>query len=354
MTPIPTLADLTAEWLTTLLRDKGHDCEIGSVSARAIGTGQVGATYRLALDYSRGTGPATLIAKLPSNDPTSRATGKSHLTYLREARFYQTFAGRKPLPVPEHLFIAFDDDSHDFALVMRDLPRHVAGNQLAVPTHEEAGHAIDAAAAIHAGWWGDPMLDTLDWLNGSKAVPPPLDIEALYAMFWPAFRQRYGNRVTADMTKVGDAFAGKLKPWVDARSGPRCLTHNDFRPDNMLFDLGDQSRPVVVVDWQTVGVGNGAGDLGYFMGTALDPPTRAREERNLVDRYCRGLSAAGVPQGDLGQVWDDYRAAAFSGFLMGVTASMVVGQTDRGDTMFLTMCDRSAAMALDHAGVALP
>jgi hypothetical protein len=33
---------------------------------------------------------------------------------------------------------------------------------------------------------------------------------------------------------------------------------------------------------------------------------------------------------------------------------MVVGQTERGDAMFLAMCERSARMVLDHAEIALP
>lgn len=352
---IPTLAGLTPRWLTALLCGQGIECEIENVSATAIGTGQVGATYRLSLDYRhQGGAPPTLIAKLPSNDPISRAAGKSHLTYLRESRFYQQFAGNRPMPVPDHLFIAFDDDSHDFALIMRDLPSYRAGNQLAVPTLREAELAIDAAAAIHAAWWDDPLLDTLDWLNGSKAVPPPLDVDALYAMFWPAFRQRYGARVTPEMVRVGEAHLGNVKGWAEAPNGPRCLTHNDFRPDNMLFDLEDPHRPLVVLDWQTVGVGSGAGDIAYFMGTALDRDTRRREEEALVARYAQALGRHGVAAGDIAVIWNDYRRAAFSGFLMGVTASMVVGQTDRGDAMFLAMCERSAAMTLDHAERAMP
>ena len=39
--------------------------------------------------------------------------------------------------------------------------------------------------------------------------------------------------------------------------------------------------------------------------------------------------------------------------MMGVTASMVVQQTDRGDAMFLTMAERSAHMVLDHREIAL-
>ena len=349
------LAEFTADWLTDCLSRAGSPARVTGFTAQPIGTGQVGATFRLTLDYDPAfpAGPPTLVAKLPSNDPLSRATGKTHMTYIRESRFYQLFAGKRPMAVPDHLYIAFDEDSHDFTLLMHDLPRHVQGNQLAVPSLQEAQWAMDAAASIHAAWWGDPLLDTYDWLNGTKAVPPPLDGEALYAMFWPAFCDRYGDRVTPAMREVGEAYLGHIKQWTDSRAGPRCLTHNDFRPDNMLFDPSDAAKPIVIVDWQTVGVGEGASDIAYYLGTAMDPATRLDSEKTLIARYQAALERYGVPQADLAGQWDAYRASSFSGMMMGVTAAMVVQQTDRGDAMFLAMADRSAHMVLDHRAVAL-
>lgn len=352
---VPTIADMTPEWVTNCLRANGYDVTVTAVESGPIGTGQVGATYRLKLTYAgdpKGA-PPTIVGKFPSNDPLSKATGKSHMTYIRESRFYQNFAGKRPMAVPNHLFIAFDDESHDFALVMHDLPRHVQGNQLLVPTREEAQLSMEAAASIHAAWWGDPMLDTLDWLNGTKAVPPQIDSEELYTMFWPAFCDRYKDRVTAPMRKVGDAYFGNIKRWTEVRSGPRCLTHNDFRPDNMLYCMDDPEKPIIIVDWQTVGVGEGASDIAYYLGTAMDPETRKAEERGLLSSYQQGLARHGVPEADLAGQWDTYRGSSFAGMMMGVTASMVVVQTDRGDSMFLAMAERSAHMVLDHAEVAL-
>ncbi|MEQ1538685.1 MAG: aminoglycoside phosphotransferase family protein [Sphingorhabdus sp.] len=345
--PVLSLHEITADWLSDLLQ-----AEVSDVAAQPIGTGQVGATYRLTLTGK--DAPATLVAKLPSNDDLSRSTGKSHLTYLRESRFYQQFAGRKPMAVPDHLYIAFDDDSHDFTLIMHDLPTHVQGNQLAEPSRKEALLAVDAAASIHAAWWGDPILDTLDWPNGTKAVPPPLDVDMLYTMFWPAFCDRYGDRVNPDMHTVGEAFVGKLGGHFEQRASPRCLTHNDFRPDNMLFDLNDAGKPIVIVDWQTTGVGVGIGDIAYYAGTAFDAESRRTIEPELLHHYRNGLIARGVTESDLAEIDNDYALSAVSGFLMGVTAAMVVERTDRGDDMFLAMARRSAAMVLDHAKKALP
>jgi hypothetical protein len=66
------------------------------------------------------------------------------------------------------------------------------------------------------------------------------------------------------------------------------------------------------------------------------------------------LIARGVPETDLAHIHDDYCRSAVAGFLMGVTAAMVVERTDRGDDMFLAMARRSAAMVLDHGDKALP
>ncbi len=354
--PAPTLADITPDWLTRLLQKPGQDIRVSTVSAKPIGTGQVGATYRLTLGYDGycAKAPPTLVAKFPSNDPVSRATGKTHLTYVRESRFYQLFAGEKPMAVPDHLFVAFDEESHDFALIMHDLPTHVAGDQLSVPSHDESCAAMDAAATIHAAWWGDPMLDKMDWLNGSKSATQSHDLEQLYSYFWPAFCARYATRISPDIQGVGDAFVGRMADWQSARTGPRCLTHNDFRPDNMMIALSNPQKPVVIVDWQTVGVGQGVTDVAYYTGTALDPATRKAEERFLLERYRQQLIRNGVPPSDLDHLWQDYCKSAFSGFLMGVTASMVVEQTERGDAMFLTMCERAAAMVLDHGEGAMP
>jgi hypothetical protein len=345
--PVLTLNDITAEWLSELLGGKVY-----SISASPIGTGQVGATYRL---WLIGDGvPASVVAKLPSNDDLSRATGKSHLTYLRESRFYQQFAGKKPMAVPLHLYIAFDEDSHAFTLIMHDLPHHRAGNQLTEPSAAEAMVAMDAAASIHAAWWNDAILDELDWPNGTKAVPPPLDVDALYQLFWPAFCDRYGERVNDVMRGVGDRFLGVIGANNDARQSPRCLTHNDYRPDNMLFNLNDTEQPVVIVDWQTTGVGVGVGDIAYFIGTAFDAATRRAVEPQLLAHYRKGLIERGILEADLAHLNSDYARSAVAGFLMGVTAAMVVERTDRGDAMFLAMARRSADMVMDHRELALP
>lgn len=349
--PVPGFEDVTPAWLTSLLRAHGFAVTVRGVTHRAIGTGQVGATYRYELTYEepRGDTPTSLVGKFQSNDALSRETGKATLTYLREAGFYRQFAGAKPLPVPHMLFLAFDESRHDFAMIMHDLPHHYAGNQLKMPPPREAELAIDAAAAIHAAWWGDPALETNDWMSGARASTPPIEPEGFYAMLWPGFCDRYGARVTPPMRRVGDSYLGQIVAWQQALSAaPRCLTHNDYRPDNMLFSPDDADQPVVIVDWQTVGVGCGATDIAYYLGTSFDADARRDHEDRLLTRYGTALAAHGVAAADIDKLPRYFSLSAFAGFMMGVTASMIVQQTERGDAMFLAMCERSAAMVIDH------
>lgn len=347
--PIPAASDITAAWLA------GHlGWNVSGVSAKAVGTGQVGATYRFLLtDTDPVPGhPSSLIGKFMSEDPVSRATGIAQLSYVREVKFYQHYGNTKPLPIPTARYARVDETTHNFALLMDDFPNHRPGNQLTPATLEEAKLAMRAAASIHAAWWGDKGLDTHAWLNGSQAASG-MNVDGLFDMLWPAFCARYADQINDQIRATGEAYLGQINAWIAQRTGPRCLTHGDFRPDNMLFYEADPAHPIVIVDWQTAGVGNGATDIAYYLGTALTPEMRRTQEHDLVHLWIDHLIQAGVPKADTQNLWDMYRRDALAGFLMGVLASMIVAQTPRGDAMFLAMCARAAAMVHDHRSIEL-
>jgi hypothetical protein len=335
---IPTVADIDAAWLSNLL-----GTGISSVTSTPVGTGQMGATFR----FDLGQDATSLIGKFTSDDPTSRATGKAQGSYLREISFYQHFGAHTGLPIPKAHFAAIDPETHAFALIMEDFPHHRSGNQLEPATLAEAQLAMKAAGRIHGAFWGDETLDQHAWLSGSKAAPF-MDVDGLYNLLWPAFCHRYQDQINDNIKAVGDGYLGRLNDWIAQRDGPRCLTHGDFRPDNMLFLDGDASKPLVIVDWQTAGVGSGATDVAYYLGTALSADMRRKHEAALIDLWTAELVACGVPDADTQDLWAAYQRDSVAGFLMGVLASMIVVQTARGDAMFLEMCKRSAHMVLDH------
>ena len=139
-----------------------------------------------------------------------------------------------------------------------------------------------------------------------------------------------------------DRLVPRLGGYLRQRPQPWTVVHGDFRADNLLFGGGR----VVVVDWQTVGLGPGASDLSYLLGASLTPDARREHEGDLVDRYVDGLVAQGVAI-DRDGVWQQYRRYSFGGLIMAIVASALVRRTERGDEMFVTMAERHAHQALD-------
>ena len=140
-----------------------------------------------------------------------------------------------------------------------------------------------------------------------------------------------------------DRLVPRLDAYLRARPQPWTIIHGDFRADNLLFG-GDR---VVVVDWQTVGLGPGPSDLSYLLGASLTagrPPCHTRRRSSTAT--CRASSVR-ASTSTATHVWEQYRLYSFGGLIMAIVASYLVQRTDRGDEMFITMAQRHARQALD-------
>ncbi len=340
--------DVTAPWLTEVLRSGGHldhPSRVQGVTVQPLGTGQMADTVRLALAYEpTGAGPATLVGKFASEDPRSHATGRSLRAYEAEVRFYGDVAERVTARVPGLVFAAYDPDDAWFTLLLEDIGDAGPGDQIVGCDADTAAAALAGMAGLHAPCWEVADLAELEWLN--RSTPESDEFTAqLVAGVLPGFLERYGDRLRTEHVALIEAFIANLGPWLGARAGPSTLVHGDFRLDNLLFPRGP-ARPVVV-DFQTVVWGPAAYDLAYFVGGCLREEVRRAHESALVDEYHRRLVAGGVADYPLPRLEADYRRESLGGVMMAVGASMLVQQTERGDQMFLTSAARHAQHALD-------
>jgi len=73
-----------------------------------------------------------------------------------------------------------------------------------------------------------------------------------------------------------------LSEYVDPRP---CVTHGDFRTDNLLIDACDGAVAIAVVDCRPSAFGSPLLDVAYFLATSLTPEDCAREEFGLLDYY---------------------------------------------------------------------
>ena len=346
---IPATAEgLTPAWIGEQLRaggvEPGADPE---VAALRIGTGLIGQSVRLSLLWPEGViAPSSLVAKLPSPDPTSRATGVGLRNYEREVRFYRDVAASTPIRLAKCWTAELDPLNGDFVLLLEDLAPGEVGDQMRGCSVVEAEVVIDVAAALHAHWWSNPGLAGLsEWMSVPADGERADQLAMLWMMAWPQFLHRHGTRLGPEAIVSCERFGASIASWVQDRKGPFTLTHGDFRVDNMMF--GASPDPwMVPVDWQTPAIGPGIGDVAYFLGASLRTEDRRSEEERLVRRWHAAISAVDPAYG-WEECWQAYRLLAFGGLVMAVAASMLTQQTSRGDEMFFTMATRHLTAALD-------
>jgi hypothetical protein len=343
---------VTPPWLTECLRAAGEleQGQVASVSWQPIGTGQVGDSARFTLTYEQGEGPPSLAGKFPAEDATSRGTAAAFGLYGKEVGFYRELAPSLDVRVPRTYAAEVDETGSEFVLLFEDLGPCRQGNQLDSCSLEDARHAIRQAAAIHAPSWNDAALLDREWLHTKPEMLTQL--KALYPQAHAIFAERYAGSLEPELMRVCAELNEASDHWFGREGGDRCLIHGDFRLDNMLFDIRGGAEPIAVLDWQTVAVGSGLTDIGYFLGCGIGDALRREAEHDLVELYCAEMTARGVPL-SREAVWDDYRLGALHGVSTAVFSAAFVERTERGDANFLSMARGACALAMAHDSIGL-
>jgi Phosphotransferase enzyme family len=330
---VDTPEELTPAWISEAL-----DATVNDVSFVPVGTGQMSSCFRLQLQYSRGEGPDTLVAKLPSPDPQVREGGA--ITYATEVRFYRDIASTVAVRAPECYCALASDDGKSFVLLLEDMAPAEQGDQIAGCTIEQARDAVLNLAGLHGPRWNDESLHSIAGLApfGADAAE---GMGMGFGMMVEPFVERFDTpHNDADVLR---AFAPHVARWMLGRRDCFGLVHGDYRLDNLLFATPTGGPPCTAVDWQLVAVGLPARDLGFFLGTGLKGEERALNEHGLVSAYHDALTGYGVDDYSLEQCWDDYRYGLFQGPLITVLGAMYATQTERGDEMFVAMTERCCA-----------
>ena len=332
----------SAEQLNRVLASRLGTARVEVVATDTIGTGQMSESRRLHLTYSAPCDlPKTMIAKFPSDDPRSRATGKATRCYEVETSFYRDLRDALDVGAPTCYFVERDEATDDFLLLLEDFAPCRQGDQIKGCTLHEAEACIDELVRLHGPLWNSPFLATLPWLNRSSDSDRS-GSQALMRQVFPGFLERYADRLDPQARRVGEEFVRDAGGYFRRTLPHRTVVHGDFRLDNLLF----RAASVGVVDFQTVTHACGPQDLAYFIGAGLTTEARRAHERDLVSRWVEGLRRYGV-QLTADNAWLEYRRYAFAGFVMAVVASMIVKQTPRGDEMFMAMANRHGAHAAD-------
>jgi hypothetical protein len=336
-------AALTPEWMTAALRSSGLDITVSSLRREAVGTGQMAHNERIFLEYAGDAmdAPATLVGKFPSPSEASRAAG-ARGGYRSETLFYTDLAESLSIRTPACFYGAISDDHTTFTLLLEDLAPAQQGDQIRGGSDAEIEVAVQNLAGLHAPRWNDPSLAELEWIAQGTSD----EFAVLIEMGTPAFIERYQESLSDEAADTLRGFAAGVRRWLEISPGEKTLVHGDYRLDNLMFDTTGKGTRVAAVDWQTLSVGCGGQDLAYLLGNSSPPEQRRNHEAHMLEVYRESMAGLGVERSS-DEVYADYVYGSFQGPSITMLGALFVGQTDRGDEMFMAMADRATTQIRD-------
>lgn len=170
--------------------------------------------------------------------------------------------------------------------------------------------SFELYAKLHAEYWGDQSLLTANpelrgtaWLQG-KARSAWETAQQVAIKGWEKSilaRENGTSTIQWDQHLVAcleQSFA-KLKEggWEryqeELTERPFSLVHGDAHPHNALWvEKGTSRAKLVLIDFEMVGVGSPAQELGQYLISHMEPETRRKHEKTLIKLYHTQLKAA--------------------------------------------------------------
>jgi hypothetical protein len=334
-------AAVTPGWLADVLRrGSGLDVRIASLRLAQIGTGQVGASYRVKIEYEKAPdgAPDSVVIKMPFGSSDARAL--LSFGFASEVGFYLHLADQVRARIPHCWYAAISPDHCSFTLVLEDLFPSVPGSQEAGCDLEQARDAVCNLADLHAPFWNSAFLRAgMDWLRPMDADFAEL-IGASHQDATEKFIERFGAALPAEDAGTLRAAAALTTYWAIHRQEPYSLVHGDYRLDNLMFPV--HGPGVAALDWQSLMVGNPGRDLAYFLACSLTVGQRREAEKELVTVYQQRLAAHGVSGYGPEDCFADYRVGVLQGPLLTVLGCVYSSaeRTAAADAMFLSMTAR--------------
>ncbi len=298
---------LTASWAQYVVNLHSADTIVKQVKIISV---DVGTTTRVRIRVCH-NGPDSMpkewFIKIPSLNWRARTITALPRLLQTEIRFYNELASKVPTRKPKVLSArsAFLKGS---TLVLNDIAEKQAipGHPADALTVGQAYLIVEQLSKLHATFWNKTHENPkYNWLSG-----PVRQIE-----------DHLGTALAVPLMKRGLKKAGKLVPealhapairYARHRrevmrylaQGVQTVIHHDCHPGNLFW----QDKKPGLLDWQMVRIGEGIGDVAYFLATSLKPHIRKENEIQLINHYISSLRGNEVSGIDSEQMLNRYRA----------------------------------------------
>lgn len=306
--PLTDPAQVTADWLTAVLRGGGLLPPAGpAVRALTVAPfrGKPLSTLLRLTPAWDGEPPANLpasfILKLGKVEDASATARRRR---QKEHAFYAELApAMTNPPAPRAFAAAWDPGSAAAHLLLEDLePTHSRPPRGLPPTPAQAEASVLALADLHAAWWESPDLRAVlalrdaEWFVRRRRAPE--DARALLA--------EHGAHFSAN---IREALAAAVDAWpeIAGDAGPVTVVHGDAHAWNCLTPAA--GGPAVLLDWEGWSIEPAATDLTALIAMRFDPALRRDLEPSLLAAYHARLVAGGVEDYSESAFQADYRRA---------------------------------------------
>ncbi|HJM97368.1 MAG: phosphotransferase [Acidimicrobiales bacterium] len=333
------LSEITPDWLQQAFRssDEFADVEVEDITCENIGegTGIFGEIGLLSISYSsQGEAPDSLVVKLPCVEPENLAIAQALGIYAREVAFYRTVSVTSVLRVPKCFYSQMDEDGR-FVLLIEDLSLdYTVGDQIEGATHEQVLNAIDALAQLHADWWENPELESLDWLPLPDDPAYMAAVPEIYRGGVPVLVNEWVGKIPDESIKIAQALEPRFEELMfKFAGGPHTLSHADTRLDNLFFSKTGSSE-VAFIDFQLCLRARGINDIAYLVGNSVPQEIASTNWESYIQHWINALKTHGVEY-DFDDAVDHYRQAVL---YYTVGAMSLIASFDTGN-------ERGAAMA---------
>lgn len=336
---------LTVNWAQSIAAQHSPRSTVKKVTISSI---DIGTTTRVRLEIDH-NGPSSLprrwFVKLPSLDWRARLITTLPRLLPTEIRYYQqispTVAIKQPLLLAGHSH--FGKGS---TLVLGDISEQGAlpGNINDSLTEYQAMSVIKNLANFHAQFWHKAHTNPeYRWLNNAiRSLEDKLGTILAVPLMKQGLK-RAEQFIPTHLHIPALRYARNRKQAMHyLSSGSKTIVHHDCHPGNLFWHNGQPG----LLDWQMVRIGEGIGDIAYFLATALTPKTRRDYEIELLACYQQTLADNGIHVGT-DEMLHRYRAHLIYAF-EAMVITLAIGGLMKIESN-LELIHRTVAAIEDHS-----
>lgn len=343
-------ADLSVQWAQNIVDGFARNVEVSDVNVCSV---DIGTSTRLRVEVEHNAPaavPTRWFIKTPSLALKSRMITALPRFLHKEVSFYRSLSESVPLKLPR-ILAAESHFGRGSTLVMSDLAEHDfrPGQAADALSADQASRVIGHLAQLHGRYWNKPaLLSKHRWLNGFSHQMENYMGSLLAVPLMKGGLHRAGSLIPSKLHQPALRYSANrrlVKQWL--ANGVKTLVHYDCHPGNIFWDDAEPG----FLDWQLVRLGEGVGDVAYFLATALEPEVRRTHEKALLAQYANALADAGAAELNEQQLFRRYQAHLVYPF-EAMTVTLAIGGMMHHESN-LELIKRAAAAVEDHDSFAI-